>query len=285
MKLSIIVTATLIFMVCAAGISYAQGISWDSQYFSVSAYAKWWDDEVNVSDHVSNSDTQSANPWSPPLTWPLNSSALTENNRLGYPIQYAESNASFNETGIDSYTITLDTRAEDYAPYFPSTGSDAMARATGTFDASFTATQSLFIFDYDLEYSISALGTSSVVDFESLSSNDVMINLSVYSNTTEEAYYYDELLLASVVAVGDTGGAISDGNILTGSISVPVQVGDNISVILELSEDARAEFASEAGNNTLTLNYSMAVAPEPISTVLFLAGGATFGFGAYRRKR
>jgi len=38
-------------------------------------------------------------------------------------------------------------------------------------------------------------------------------------------------------------------------------------------------------SNTTMTNYAMAVAPEPLSSTLFIIGGATIGFRMYRKKK
>lgn len=64
-------------------------------------------------------------------------------------------------------------------------------------------------------------------------------------------------------------------------IEVPVTIGNNIEVVLSAGADA---FSPEEGS--LTLSYSTAVIPEPISSILFVTGGAVLAGRRYwKRKR
>ncbi len=113
----------------------------------------------------------------------------------------------------------------------------------------YTATYSLFQF----EYTLSAAGT-----------NDFTAGLSVLDLTDSTTLYSQ-----SFSSTSDT-------------ITVSTPVGHEIRVLFNMDD---ITFGG-ANEGEATLNYAMAVvAPEPVSYVLFVAGGTLFGGRLYFRKK
>ena len=65
------------------------------------------------------------------------------------------------------------------------------------------------------------------------------------------------------------------------TLFIPIQIGDEISV--SFTHDT-GEYIYVEGSFDFTNTYSMSVVPEPISSTLFIVGGATLGLRRFRRK-
>jgi len=65
------------------------------------------------------------------------------------------------------------------------------------------------------------------------------------------------------------------------TLFIPIQIGDEISV--SFTRDT-GEHIYHEGSFDFTDTYSMSVVPEPISSTLFIVGGATLGFRRFRKK-
>ena len=81
--------------------------------------------------------------------------------------------------------------------------------------------------------------------------------------------------------------SLFDQNLSDGSstIYVPVISGHEIQVDFGLSGGFYTLAPLAQGSKNATMSYSMAVVPEPISSILFIVGGATLGFRRYMRRR
>lgn len=89
-------------------------------------------------------------------------------------------------------------------------------------------------------------------------------------------YSLDNTVGMTSLYVNDNGTEIFNEFLSAGSdtLIIPITVGNTIEV----------GFGQGAYNSDTTLNYAMAVAPEPISSVLFVTGSAILGFRQLRRK-
>ena len=68
---------------------------------------------------------------------------------------------------------------------------------------------------------------------------------------------------------------------------LPPDNSDIINVSTPVSHDISVSFSMEfsGANGTAILHYSTAVVPEPVSSTLFVIGGATLGFRQWRKKK
>ncbi len=68
---------------------------------------------------------------------------------------------------------------------------------------------------------------------------------------------------------------------------IPTPVGDDISVDFKLAVSTTHGGFDPRYTRTSSIDYSMAtaVAPEPISSILFLTGGATLGIRRFRKSK
>jgi hypothetical protein len=67
------------------------------------------------------------------------------------------------------------------------------------------------------------------------------------------------------------------------NILVPTAAGHDIEVQFGAKAAASAYFAGDQ-RESVTLNYSVAVVPEPLSTILFITGGAVFAGRRYLKQ-
>lgn len=92
------------------------------------------------------------------------------------------------------------------------------------------------------------------------------LNYAKFSVRQDQNYLYNDFL-----AVGSN------------TISVPTSIGSDLVVSIEL-----AGFSGASSNSIKTLNYNMftsAVAPEPISSILFVTGGTLLAGRRYLRRK
>ncbi|MBI4850121.1 MAG: hypothetical protein HY808_16360 [Nitrospirae bacterium] len=113
--------------------------------------------------------------------------------------------------------------------------SDEWLRATAIFSGSFIVTQPFFLLDYN--YTESSISNSAVITIK---------------DTTSGLTLYDRTINLSE----------------NGTLNINTSLGDTISVYLSTSQ------TQHGGSSSLTYSTS-AVAPEPISSILFVIGGAT----------
>ncbi len=71
----------------------------------------------------------------------------------------------------------------------------------------------------------------------------------------------------------------------SGVLYIPIPVGHELEVYFGISSQAPRLLTAYSTSSQLSLNYNMAVTPEPVSSMLFLAGAATLAIGYYRKKR
>jgi hypothetical protein len=90
-------------------------------------------------------------------------------------------------------------------------------------------------------------------------------------------YSLDNTVGMTSLYVKDNGTEIYNEFLLSGShtVAIPITAGNTIEV----------GFGQGSYMSDSTLNYSMAVVPEPVSLTLFIVGGATLGFRRFWRKR
>lgn len=90
-------------------------------------------------------------------------------------------------------------------------------------------------------------------------------------------YTLDNMVGMTQLWVNDNSKEVFNEFLSAGSntITIPINVGNTIEI----------GFGQGANNSNTTMNYAMSVAPEPISSVLFVTGSAILGFRQLRRKK
>lgn len=266
MKLKLLLTTILTVLFLLPVLGQAQSISWTYEDYAVTSNAAWWDDFNNIGDNQWVSDAAG------PLSGTITATASTNN---PFFTQSASAYSEYTQTGVDSYYVNVNTFSQD-AFWFPELTSDAWAQSDARFEGNFIAQQPVFRFDYSYSYSIFAEGTGS----SSSASNNALFSIGVYDG--ENILYTDGIVWAEVLATGAQ--TVSDSDSGSGTIMVNVPIGHDIFVQIHTSENAFAEYGT-AGTNSLSVNYSMTVAPEPVSSTLFIIGGATLIGRRYIRRK
>ncbi len=131
------------------------------------------------------------------------------------------------------------------------------AYATGEFRGQYTADQPFFEISYDYDYSYYSQ-TDSVYSEAWLRIDDLTNPENLFDGTFD---------LSS-----DTG---------SGVLTISVPVGHEVEVNFGIDSLSGTRWDS----SYLLFNYNMAVTPEPVSSMLFLSGGATLAIGYLRKKR
>jgi len=201
---------------------------------------------------------------------------------------YAEAGAliDFSEEG------GLDVAVHAFADNFiddPLTYSRGYAYAS-IYDT-FTATDPVLRFSYNFEYWIEVEGYTDSAN----AYNEVSATLTVYDSAYENPIYDNMFIYSRVEVNGEEGD--DDYNQGEGWFDVNVTTGHEIRALLELRETAYAAgdaFAGHEGGGDpeslyLTVDVesmpAVPVVPEPISSTLFIVGGALLGFRRWRNKK
>ncbi len=135
-------------------------------------------------------------------------------------------------------------------------GTDAYA--TGEFRGQYTADRPFFKISYDYIYYSFHSQTDTVYSKAWLKIDDLTNPENLFDGTFE---------LSS-----NTG---------SGVLTIPVPVGHELEVNFGIN--SRSSTRWDSGH--LSFNYNMAVTPEPVSSVLFLSGGATLAIGYFRKRK
>ncbi|GBD95441.1 MAG TPA: hypothetical protein ENG83_09130 [Nitrospirae bacterium] len=171
--------------------------------------------------------------------------------QYGPPLPVSASEA-YNSSGyINEITSTItssDMNINGYLDYWSEVG--ASAEFSGTYTA--TSTNPLFIFTYSL---------TSV-------SSDAAVSYWLYVND-----------LTDGTSLYNSGLSLSNDPI---SIIVSTTPGNEISVDFGVSADVASHIGAASFDTTLA--YSTAVAPEPISSILFIAGGTLLAGRRYFKR-
>ncbi|NOZ68798.1 MAG: hypothetical protein GXP46_06045 [Deferribacteres bacterium] len=136
------------------------------------------------------------------------------------------------------------------------------AYASAEFWGRYTADMPFFVISYDYDYSI--------YDPDSGPLSEAWLKI---DDLTEPGNLFDGTFALSPDATG------------SGVLYIPIPVGHELEVYFGISSLAPSESTSYSTYSQLALNYNMAVTPEPVSSLLFLAGGATLAMRYYRKKR
>ena len=151
----------------------------------------------------------------------------------------------YNELDASSYSITSASSAE--------------------FSGSFTAVDPIFQFTYAYDYRAKK--------------GDDKFYITVYDATDSVSLYDYTLILPD--AYGATPASYSD------LLNINVQSGHVINVNFGIMGKSYAEYYpfSPYDSTTINLTYSMAVAPEPISSILFVTGGTLLAGRRFIRRK
>jgi len=155
----------------------------------------------------------------------------------------------------------------------------ALASAEVYFYGTFTAQYPLLVFNYDVSYDIYAEGRDSTAE----AYNDVGLNIFVGISEGVECLYCPEMpLVYDEVRVTGVG-TDSSSDSFSGTVTVSVPVGEEIEVWIGGWESADVYGDATAGASSLTASVEIVAAPEPVSSVLFVIGGAVLGFRRFRK--
>ncbi|MBI4688419.1 MAG: hypothetical protein HY756_11720 [Nitrospirae bacterium] len=239
----------------------ATPVPWESEYYWTYQSGKVWD--KNFYDYESSFEN------APPL--PVSS--------------FAEAKKPGRQWAGGSGEITGDTMSvlawvENTDPKYPKK-SGGWANSWAGFYGTFHATEpSIFMFSYDLDYFIELAG------FRNQSAaNDLSLGwLNVIDLTNNKTFLHNSRWFDKQEKITGRGSYFFEAGHLSDTISVPITAGHDIGVSFGIKQIALVRDKGEAVSN-LSLSYNTAVAPEPVSSILFLTGGALLAGRQYIRKR
>ena len=169
-------------------------------------------------------------------------------------------------------------------------GGDAYGYAYTEVTGTFIADDGFFNFGYDYGYTIAARG----IDEAAYAENKAQAFLQVYDNTTGSFLFNDYLINNEITATGNEFNTYTDSGADMLSIPIASSIGHEIQVLFWADYMGKSQGYACAGNSrcdenaSFSINYNMDVAPvvpEPVSSILFLSGGATLAVRRYLRKR
>jgi hypothetical protein len=211
-----------------------------------------WDEDINYTEPLVSSQVSVVHPWE--YQWATSQAEI--NTDYGYGYISASANNYLSDP--DSY---------------------ALAFAGVDFYGTFTAQYPLLVFNYDVSYDIYAEGRDDTAG----AYNDVGLDIWVGINDFAECLYCPEMPLV-YGEVGVTGVETdSSSDSFSGTLTVGVPVGEEIEVWIDGWEYADVYGDATAGASSLTASVGIVAAPEPVSSVLFVIGGAVLGFRRFRK--
>jgi hypothetical protein len=264
-RTQIVVLLSLVFL--TPTITQAQ-LNWTSHEYFVTASGSWRDASNNSYAQDYNNDSLYTQ-----LAGTLSTSVNLQN---PFDIQSANAAAEITNTGIDSFTMYTGLYAEEYAPFFTGSGSRAYATNSALYSGSYLATENTLKFDFELEYALSAIGDS----VSSTAEHEIHFMFDVYDG--EESLFSEEFFF-DIAAVGIA--IETEGDLAAETWFVNVTAGHEISMIISLDEYSQAKLSSNAGHNSVTLDYTLTEVPEPASLTILLVGGAVLRLRKFRLKK
>ena len=144
---------------------------------------------------------------------------------------------------------------------------DLEVRAIAIFSGTYLSNAAPFQFTYDGSYT--SMDTSTCSDCYKLQEHYAWLIITDLTANNNVLYYNNSLTLDSS----------------TNIVEIPTIGGHEIKIDFGAKAFTEIELNPNWSTDTVTLNYSMAVAPEPISSVLYISGGALLAGRRYLRKK
>lgn len=251
---------TTLFVLFLMSITAQAQINLTSHEYFVRAYGRWYDAFLPDSETLSDNDSL----YSPlALNTPF---SVDVDAQHPYGDQGANAQAEITRTGTNAFNMYTGLYAEEYAPYFMNSGSRARAESSIMHSGTFTATQNKFLFGFDLEYVLSAVGDQVYSSAE----HSIYLSLDVYSG--EDWLGFEEVEL-DIAALGVENEYESD--TISDIWEINTTIGQEVYFIISLNEECEAKLSANAGHNSVNLDYTLTEVPEPASLMLLLLGGIT----------
>jgi hypothetical protein len=242
-----IIVATLLSVPVIAG---ANAVSWTSENYRAYTYA-YLSEMYFPEDQWGQIDEEKL---SPPLAVPLSASAYSEYTN---PVHLLIKSWGDAVSNVSSSTFYVSADTQSYA------STDGHAHAIASFTGSFSASDPYFEFSYDLSTAYSKYD---------------------FGTPTSYVPSYDGWLTVESITSGTT---LLDTSLSAGTDSVlvalPAGHDINVSFGIEAFSDYPAYYRGGATREA-TLSFNTSVVPEPISSILFIAGGTLLAGRRYIRK-